>query len=588
MVQDRARSEHSQADLLSVAKTSPDATSDWAPGPATVNPVLLPKEALAGPAAVVRPAVPSLQKELETLLRWRLRWLTLLCSIVSLAILPLMPLWRPLLADPVRFATQGPLLLRCFVFTAVFPYPSLLLILWSRRRLSVRALRLIEWVFIGTAVAILGIDLHAVLKHLFHTPMEAGMRSIRQPVITGQATHWAITLVMYGLFIPNSWRRCVIVVSVMALSPFFVVAWFCLEPGFDPAWSPEILKDVAWLVIGVAMGAVMAIYATHKLTTLREVQQAARRLGQYRLQRRLGAGGMGEVYLGEHRLLKRPCAVKLIRPEKAGDSAMLQRFEREVQAMTRLTHWNVVEVFDYGRTDDGTLYYVMEYLPGLTLEELVKRHGPLPPGRAVYLLRQVCAALREAHAKGLIHRDLKPGNVIVGERGGVYDVAKLLDFGLVQGPDLGGSAEKLTQHGTFVGTPAYLSPEQARGGSEVGPASDIYSLGALGYYLLTGQPPFLRPSAVQTITAHLTDIAIPPSKLRPEIPADLEQVILTCLEKSQGRRFPDGGRVEQALASCTCAGAWSEAAAGRWWQEQTAEPQAVADQAGSALVARLS
>jgi serine/threonine-protein kinase len=256
---------------------------------------------------------------------------------------------------------------------------------------------------------------------------------------------------------------------------------------------------------------------------------------------------------------------------------MLQRFEREVQAMTRLTHWNVVEVFDYGRTDDGTFYYVMEYLPGLTLDELVKQHGPLSPGRAVHLLRQVCAALREAHAKGLVHRDLKPGNVIVGERGGVYDVAKLLDFGLVQGPDLGDSADKLTQYGTLVGTPSYLSPEQARGSGDVGPASDLYSLGALGYFLLTGQPPFVRPSAVQTITAHITDPAIPPSQLRPEIPADLEQIILTCLEKDRDRRFPDGASLEQALGGCACAWAWSEADAGRWWQARMAEQSAAAD-----------
>jgi serine/threonine-protein kinase len=247
---------------------------------------------------------------------------------------------------------------------------------------------------------------------------------------------------------------------------------------------------------------------------------------------------------------------------------MLHRFEREVQAMTRLTHWNVVEVFDYGRTDDGTFYYVMEYLPGLTLEELVKKVGPLPPARAVYFLKQVCAALREAHAKGLIHRDLKPGNVIVGERGGLHDVAKLLDFGLVQGPDLGGSAERLTRYGVLVGTPGYMSPEQARGNTDLLPASDIYSLGALGYYLLTGQPPFIRPSVVQTITAHITDAVVPPSQVRPEIPSDLEQVILTCLEKEIGQRFRDADEVAQALAACTCAQAWSQGDAGAWWDTQ--------------------
>src|SRR5438128_6534552 len=141
---------------------------------------------------------------------------------------------------------------------------------------------------------------------------------------------------------------------------------------------------------------------------------------------------MGEVYLGEHMLLRRACAIKLIQPQQAGDPTILERFEREVQAMATLTHWNTVEVYDYGRTADGTFYYVMEYLPGLSLQELVDMHGPLPPSRAIHFLRQLCAALKEAHSIGLIHRDIKPSNVIACQRGGVHDVAKLLDFGLVQ------------------------------------------------------------------------------------------------------------------------------------------------------------
>ena len=186
---------------------------------------------------------------------------------------------------------------------------------------------------------------------------------------------------------------------------------------------------------------------------------------------------MGEVYLAEHVLLRRPCALKLIRPERAGDPKNLRRFEREVQATATLTHPNTVQVYDYGHTDDGTFYYVMEYLPGLTLEELVKRHGPLPPARAIHFLRQVCGALEEAHAVGLIHRDIKPGNVIVCERGGVHDVAKLLDFGLVLSPVSEADGEKLTQDGAIAGTPAYMSPEQAGGQDDVDARSDIYSLG---------------------------------------------------------------------------------------------------------------
>jgi serine/threonine-protein kinase len=170
------------------------------------------------------------------------------------------------------------------------------------------------------------------------------------------------------------------------------------------------LENASVFIVGLVMcmgfGAVLAVYGAHRIEVLREQASEARRLGQYRLNRLLGAGGMGEVYLAEHVLLRRPCAVKLIRPERAGDPHFLRRFEREVQATATLTHANTVEIYDYGHAADGTFYYAMEYLPGLDLEQLVTRHGPLPPGRAVHLLRQVCGALAEAHAIGLIHRDI--------------------------------------------------------------------------------------------------------------------------------------------------------------------------------------
>jgi serine/threonine protein kinase len=198
---------------------------------------------------------------------------------------------------------------------------------------------------------------------------------------------------------------------------------------------------------------------------------------------------MGEVYLGEHMLLRRACAIKTIRADQAGDPITFARFEREVQAMATLTHWNTVEVYDYGHAEDGTFYYVMEYLPGLNLNDLVHRYGPLPPGRAIHFLRQLCAALSEAHHIGLIHRDIKPTNVLACRRGRVHDVAKLLDFGLVH--DVAVQHEpQLTLHGTIIGTPAYIAPEQARGKGVIDARTDIYSLGALAYFLVTGQAPF--------------------------------------------------------------------------------------------------
>jgi eukaryotic-like serine/threonine-protein kinase len=262
----------------------------------------------------------------------------------------------------------------------------------------------------------------------------------------------------------------------------------------------------------------------------------------------LGAGGMGEVYLAKHALLRRPCAIKLIRPERARNLQDLRRFEREVQATATLTHPNTVQVFDYGHAEDGTFYYVMEYLPGLTLEQLVQQYGPLPPLRAVHLLRQVCAALREAHEIGLIHRDIKPSNVMVCERGGQHDTVKLLDFGLVLPPP--GAPDDLTQESTLAGTPAYMSPEQAGNQEGIDARSDVYSVGALAYFLLTGAPPFAGRSLVQVLAAHLHESPAPLTQHRLDVPPDLQAVVMRCLAKDPAERFVDAESLEAALANC--------------------------------------
>ena len=227
---------------------------------------------------------------------------------------------------------------------------------------------------------------------------------------------------------------------------------------------------------------------------------------------------MGEVYLAEHRLLKRPCALKVIRPERAGDPRSLERFEHEVRATARLSDPNIVEVYDYGRTEDGTFFYVMEYLHGLSLDELVARHGPMPPGRVIYLLRQACEALAEAHAAGLIHRDLKPANLFAARRGRRYDFVKLLDFGLVEAVaarhEVGPSRER-----TVCGTPQYMAPEQITGDRAVDGRCDLYALGGVAYTLLTGRPPFEGETATQVMNAHVRDPVVPPSRHRPDIPA---------------------------------------------------------------------
>jgi serine/threonine protein kinase len=319
-------------------------------------------------------------------------------------------------------------------------------------------------------------------------------------------------------------------------------------------------------VLVLAIAAAAAVLGTHLINTLRREVYEARQIGQYSLIERLGTGGMGEVYLAQHRMLKRPCALKLIQRDRAGDPHVLARFEREVQMTARLSHWNTVEIYDYGRTDDGTFYYVMEYLPGLSLETLVGRHGPLPAERVVYLVRQVCQALREAHAIGLIHRDIKPGNIFAAQRGGLFDVAKLLDFGLVK-PPASTDAVRLTIDGGISGTPLYMSPEQARGRGDIDARSDIYSLGAVAYALLTGRPPFDGDSPMDVFAAQIHDEPARPSQHQPDVPADLEAVVLRCLAKRPEDRYQDVDQLEQALSECAAADRWTQAQAVRWWHE---------------------
>jgi serine/threonine-protein kinase len=223
-----------------------------------------------------------------------------------------------------------------------------------------------------------------------------------------------------------------------------------------------------------------------------------------------------------------------------------------------------VDVYDFGLTPKGAFYYVMEYLPGLTLGQMVSGHGALPPGRVIYIVRQVCEALHEAHSAGLVHRDVKPGNVIVGRYGTRSDVVKLLDFGLVR--FLGNAHEThLTGEGQLLGTPDYMSPEQVGGAAGAGPLSDIYSLGALTYYLITGRPPFVRPTAGEAILARLHEPPPPPSMSRPDVPRDLEAVVLHCLAKHPSDRFPSIKALGDALAACDAAAEWCPSLAEAWW-----------------------
>jgi len=444
-------------------------------------------------------------------------------------------------------------------------------ILWRRKHLSLRVLRVMELTLFGSLAVFFA---WLQYRDFNHGPLVEASRCSWAPLILRQAVgnssiRWFFLIILYGVFIPNTWRRCLLVSLVLALTPLILtpLASYRHEP-----LQAELFFSLFDMGILLAVALAIAVFGSYRIQYLEEQAFEAQQLGQYRLKRRLGAGGMGEVYLAEHLLLRRPCAVKLIRPEQAGDPTNLNRFEREVHAMAMLTHWNTVEIYDYGHADDGTFYYVMEYLPGQNLDNLVTRYGPLPAGRAIHLLRQVCAALREAHGVGLLHRDIKPSNIIACERGGVFDVVKLLDFGLVQETRMGKDADRLTLHGTIIGSPPYMSPEQAAGKSGLDPRSDIYSLGAVAYYLLTGQAPFVRETAMMMLMAHAYEPVLPLSTVRPELPLDLQAVVLRCLEKDPEKRYPDAQSLEQALATCEAAQQWTEEEAARWWREHPVGP----------------
>jgi serine/threonine-protein kinase len=320
----------------------------------------------------------------------------------------------------------------------------------------------------------------------------------------------------------------------------------------------------------VLLIAAIAVAATASKVNLglRRRTYEAQRLGQYELIRRIGMGAMGEVYLGTHTLLKRPTAVKLLRPELAGQRT-LERSAHEVRQTSRLTHPNTVCIYDYGHTADGLFYYAMEYLRGADPRRIVERTGPMRPARVIHVLSQACGALAEAHGKGLIHRDIKPANIMLCEQGGEVDVVKLVDFGLAQEFGKGGR----TRAGEISGTPETIAPEVLTGGV-VGPATDLYSLCAVGCYLLTGRPLFEAESVSELLSHHRFTEPLPPSRHNPEAPEDLEALLLKGLRKDPERRLASAADLRRELLGCRDAGGWSLQEAARWWQsfEQEAEP----------------
>jgi eukaryotic-like serine/threonine-protein kinase len=497
---------------------------------------------------------PKLSEETRNLLRARLQAATLLIFVGSTLFLVRNALLIPVY-DPVMWA---------FHIVVEIGLGMGLLILVRRRDASMAALRTQELVtFIVLMAFFATLHYRMVLRHAEERDMPGVAIAIQHSL------HFQFALmIVYGLLIPNNFRRAALVICALALTaPLAGATLYFVHPEVAKAVRPmatiERMSDNALMIV---IGVMTAIYGSHLIHTLRVEAFEARRIGQYRLKSLLGAGGMGEVYLAEHQLLKRPCAVKLIRPSNAADPKALARFEREVRATAHLSHPNTVEIYDYGHTDDGTFYYVMEYLRGLSLADLVQRHGPLAPERVVFLLKQACGALSESHTAGLIHRDIKPANIFAAQRGGLFDIVKLLDFGLVK-TTAETAGPELSREGAITGSPLYMSPEQALGERQADARSDIYSLGAVAYFLLTGRPPFESNNALQVMIAHARDPVAPPSKLRDEVPDDLERVVLRCLAKDPAARYQSVVELARDLAAVSDADSWTQERAQTWWRE---------------------
>ncbi|MFN9374554.1 MAG: serine/threonine protein kinase [Planctomycetaceae bacterium] len=343
------------------------------------------------------------------------------------------------------------------------------------------------------------------------------------------------------------------------------------EVNRDEAYAPAVvIRRFVWGLGSLLLLALTAILGVTWLLarwrkTARQAVLVAQQLGQYTLEEQIGSGGMGTVYRAHHAMLRRPTAVKLLDPAKTNE-ASLKRFEREVRLTSQLNHPNTVAIYDYGRTPEGLFYYAMELLDGLTLHDLVQQDGPQPAGRVICLLRQICGSLAEAHAMGLIHRDIKPANVLVNQRGGMSDVIKVVDFGLVK--DRFGDEARITRANAITGTPLYMAPESIDPQQEVDHRVDLYAVGGVGYYLVCGRELFEAENLFQLLQLQSTTLPDPPS-LRSglAIPSDLERIIMKCLAKSPQDRPGSADELDRLLAACADASSWTPERARDWWRQ---------------------
>jgi serine/threonine protein kinase len=450
------------------------------------------------------------------------------------------------------------------------------------------------WPFPGHVVAAIGIVssllMTGLARRLSGNPILVDVGSgylVLQCMLVSILSQWApvpisprvswvcIPILFYPAIVPNTPKKTLVTSLLAASTEPFALYLLSQLRGVQVDLSAFYLL---WNFLPNYICAFLVVIPVKIIHGLGQQVRRARELGSYRLEDPLGKGGMGEVFRASHQMLARPAAVKLIRPELLGSSSpaaarvIVERFRREAKAAASLGSPHTISLYDFGVANDGTFFLVMELLDGLDLETLVERFGPLPPERVVHLLRQACASLEEAHARGLVHRDIKPSNIFTCRLGLEVDFVKVLDFGLVKGVDIGGrEATLLTAPDSTTGTPAYIAPEMVRGDQMVDHRVDIYTLGCVGYWLLTGRLVFEAPNAIQLMYQHANATPVPPSQRSElEIPAELDSVILACLAKYPEDRPQTAGEMSRRLATAVPA-AWTEEKAQRWWDRHHPE-----------------
>jgi serine/threonine-protein kinase len=377
----------------------------------------------------------------------------------------------------------------------------------------------------------------------------------------------ALLIVTRAVFVPSRPLRTFILAAPAPVAVLVVALWNGTVRSLDGVELTHgaYVSHVVWdqVVLGIAVA--LAVFASQVNFALRLQAYKASELGQYKLIDRLGAGAMGEVWRAQHGLMRRPTAIKIIHGDVV-DEKTLRRFEEEVRQTCRLSHPNVIVIYDYGRTLDGVFFYAMELLDGIDLAQAVKESGPFPPARVIHVLVQACSGLAEAHARGLVHRDVKSANLFICERGLESDVVKVVDFGLVLDvSETASPAAEIARPGELCGTPQTMAPETIRGRPPT-PRVDVYALGAVGCFLLTGKQIFDTKGAMEFIRSHVTEAPIPPSVRDPRVPKDLEAALMRCLAKDPEQRTASVLALRDELLDCADAGAWTPGDAAAWWR----------------------